>query len=176
MKIKEYLTDKQIMDVIDEVAVKQATKPYGIYSIPDLRQQIKLICWQKISEFDPTKRKTKDIAQALENWLSSISRNRLINLHRDVMGSNKRFKSDTDFTFERRKKLNEPVSIDAVDITYYIEQLDDINFKDSFQRIITQLSVENLDVLEAVLSGEKIPTLYRKKLYSNIEEILNAGK
>ena len=177
MKIYKFLSEEEVIEVIDNVARKQSTKPHGVHGIEDLRQHVKLLCWKVLPDFDPVKQKKKgNASQALENWLSRIAKNRLINLYRDTTGSiNRKFKKDTEFTYQHRKGLMEPIPIDKVTDEPTVAFEDTIDFKTNFEKIKNELSQENLDILDAVLSGEKIPAYYRKKLLLQIQEILNGN-
>lgn len=169
----KYLSEKDIMEVIDEVALKCSTRPHSIYDIDDLKQYVSILCWQKLPDFNVNKRKTDTAKQALMNWLSRIAYNRLINLHRDMLGAgSKKFKKDTDFSQQQRKALLEPISLSACDeidkLSYEINIIDD----NKILYITTKLTLEYIDVLDSILSGERVPSQYKNKLFNEIRRIL----
>lgn len=174
MEVFKYITESDVMEVIEEVALKCSTRPHSIYGIDDLKQHVRILCWQKLPEFDLSKKKTNKAKQALMNWLSNIAHKRLINLHRDMMGAaHKTFKKDTDFSKIQRKNLMEPVSLEESDevnsITYDVSYIDI-----SLLNIISsELSDEYIEILDRLLSGLKIPSYYRRKLECAVNEVIN---
>lgn len=156
------------------MAENHKNKEFGIFDQDDIKQQTRLICWQKVNEFDFTRRKAKNAEQALENWLNRVVSNRLKNLYRDnVKGYNKQFKSDCgEIDKKKRESLLNPASLsDIIEDGFY--DIDNLENKEVVDMIINNLTAENIDILDAMFSGENIGSYYKKKLFENIRVILD---
>lgn len=171
-KIFSLLPENKIIAVIDKVAHFYKNKGFLYFDSVDIEQQAKLICWNKINEFDPRRKKIDNIEEALEHWLNRIVSNRLKNLYRDHVGIVHRdFKRDTEFTKECRINLLNPVNI-AESYNLCDIDLNSTEFKELLQIIVDNIDHELFDVLEALLSGENIGDYYKKKLFIEVTKIL----
>lgn len=173
MDILSVLSEEEILVIIDRVALKQSKKPHGIYGIDDLQQFSRMVCWTKLPQFDFSRRKEAEIPKALENWLSRVIKNRLINLHRDTSKDfDKPFKKDADeFQVNVRNSLLKPISLSVVSSDAVVEDHDFQNI--NYMRSITKcLDEEYIEILDCYLSGFSIPSYYRDKLLKKIKTII----
>ena len=109
----------------------------------------------------------------MENWLNSVVSNRLKNFYRDNWQAQQRVsKFDTDlFVAEKRKSLKNPVNIDDIDPNLIIQEEFKADYN-KFKKIVTYLDSEMFDILDSLLSGEKVQCYYKNKLINRIEEIM----
>lgn len=168
------MTEQEILEIIDRVARKQSTKPHGIYSVEDLQQFSRMVCWTKLHQFDFSRGKTKDIPKALENWLSKVVKNRLVNLHRDTSKEfDKPFKNDiNECQLQIRNNLLRPLSLEILSESDAAKEYDFDNVH-TLRNITRHLDDEHIEILDCYLSGFAIPAYYRNKLLKKIKVIVS---
>lgn len=172
--IKQKMKKDDIAKIIQKVAKNHANKHFSIYDHDDIMQQTAIICWQKLSDFDFKKVKEKDPSKALENWLNKVASNRLKNFFRDNYQNKKKvFKNDFQESDKlKRESLLSPLYLGGTTIDLGKLDVENIYVKEILNNISDMLEEEYLDVLEALLNGERINSYYKKRLQNNIETIL----
>lgn len=80
MTTKTNPLSQEVMNTIEKLATKHSSKPFGFYEKEDLYQEVWVICLEKLDTYRPEEGR-------LENYLSKVVRNQLINLY------NARYKS-----------------------------------------------------------------------------------
>ena len=76
MKIPEGMTEEEVLETIETVAVRLAGRfKFGYHTIEDMRQQARMYAWQGLDTYDNMR--------PLENFLWTHVRNRLFNFKRD---------------------------------------------------------------------------------------------
>lgn len=76
MQIPKNLTEKEVLDTIDNIANRLAARfRFGYYSIEDMKQEARLEAWKGLQKYDGVR--------PLENFLWTHVRNRLFNLKRN---------------------------------------------------------------------------------------------
>lgn len=167
------ITEKEIIEVIQNVAKNHRNKAFDYHTEDDIEQEASIIAWSKLSEFVPARGKSKNIKQSLENWLNTVVSRRLKNFYRDkFLVPQKSLKSDKSTTEQsKRTNLMHPLNIE--DISDETFKVFDNNYFDKyeFKYIIENLSFEMLDILEAILSGQNIKCYYRNKLLEKIKKL-----
>lgn len=149
---------------------------FGMYDSSDIFQEAILIGLEKLDSYDPTK--------PLENYLSVVIRNRLINLKRD-----NHYKSEPkDCTQEEydewarrnahKKNLIEPLPMDSIKDEHEksmwckIDFINDFSAKEIFQLIDDKLPIELRADFLRLKQGAKIPKNRKDKVEQHIITIL----
>lgn len=170
IKIKG-LSETKVIEICDKVAKNHQQKQFESFTEEDIYQQAWVIILEKIDEFTDKKIKEDNIEQALENFLNSIVSNRLSNFYRDkyVVKIRKR-KNDSDTEHLTRLSLSFPINI--ADTEERADDKNDLVLYEKYIDILFQnLSDDGFDILESILSGEKISGYYKQKLLNEIKEI-----
>lgn len=170
------LIQSQVIDICTKVAKNHNNKSFSYFESDDIEQQAWIIILDKIGEFDPSKGTTNNIEQSLENWLNTIVSRRLSNFYRDKFKvPQKQLKSDkSEYDQVKRQNLMKPLDISYVsDVSENNDIVSRLVDGELWQTIIAQLSPEYLDILDSILSGEKINCYYKNKLIIQIKNIMD---
>lgn len=157
------LSYEQVINVITKVVQNHKNKTFGNYTSEDIMQQAWIIILEKLPAFDSSKSKDKNIEKGLENWLNTVVSNRLHNFYRDKYLVHK----------NKDKNLISPLSINAsnTDFLAVFYNQDNHESNEMIDKIISQLDIFMLEILESLLSGENLCFYYRNRLYNKIKEI-----
>lgn len=175
----EGISEDDFITICQKVAKNHSAKIFDYHSSDDIEQQIWTIILQQIDQFDIDRIKHSNVKQGLENWLNGVVSKRLKNYYRDTFAtkqqSRKTDKSEQELI--QRRSLQHPVSIFEVgDITDNLDILTNIEYKDVWDFTISLLSNDQIEVLDAVLSGEIIPQYYKVKLSLIMRDIIEEYK
>lgn len=174
IKIKG-LSEQEIIDIGNKVAFNHSAKKFDYHNEDDIYQQVWIIILQQIDQFQPDRINSNNIKQGLENWLNGVVSKRLKNFYRDNFAikqqSRKTDKNESETI--KRKSLQHPVAICEVgEIIQNLNILDDIEFYDIWDFIVKELTWEEVDVLDAILSGEIVPQYYKTKLSLKLKDLI----
>ena len=165
------LSESEVIEIITMVVKNHRNKVFGIYEQRDIEQEAWIIALEKMHNFNFEKAKQKNIKKAFECWLNTVISNRLTNLFRDKyivpQRGLKSDKSEVDQT--KRVNLMHPIDISSTSDST-LKTVDFIDF-DGIKEIVSKLDNDNLDILDSILSGEKINCYYRNKLLKSINKI-----
>lgn len=166
------LNESEVIEIITMVVKNHKNKVFGIYDQKDIEQEAWIIALEKMGSFNFEKAKQKDIKKAFECWLNAVISNRLANLFRDKyivpQRSLKSDKSDVDQT--KRINLMHPIDISSTSDSNLKTNFVSFDFNE-IKDIVDKLDSDNLDILDSILSGEKINCYYRNKLLKSINKI-----
>ena len=173
-KITEILGQDEITRIVNKVGDNHRKKAFAHYTASDISQQAKLICLEKLKDFDHTKIKTTNLKQALENTVVS---NRLKNLFRDNVGVHyKKYKKEaTDGPKQKRINLLNPIDISST-YDHELVFISDFTTGDLFKYLLRNLNEEDIDILECLLSGDKVDASTKNKLMVKVISILENNK
>lgn len=160
------LNYEQILEVVTKVVQNHKNKTFGNYTPDDIMQQAWIIILEKLPLFDGSKSKDKNLEKGLENWLNTVVSNRLHNFYRDKCLVQK----------NKDKNLSSPLSINSTntDFLSVIINMDMMESKEIINKIIDELDVYMIDILESLLSGEYLCFYYRNRLNNKIKDILES--
>lgn len=169
------LSEERVIQICDKVAKNHQQKKFDYFTEDDIYQEAWIIILEKIDEFTEKKIKETNIEQALENFLNSVVGNRLSNFYRDrYVVKIRRKKSDTDCDHTIKLSLSSPSDISLIqELCDYNESVHD--FEEYTQKIFSQLTDESFEVLESILSGQKVSRYYKQKLWDEIRDINNVN-
>lgn len=173
MSIKiEGLSKKQIHEIITKVAKNHRSKSFGSYTSDDIENQSWIIALEKLSEFNPSRRKTKDLGKSLEHWLNAVVARRLANFYRDkyLVPLQIKKRDVNPGLYRDRQNLFYPKSIN--DVGDLIESSH--NFEDGtfFSELLSYLTTDEKDILDSLLSGETLNAYYKSKIIRRINEFM----
>lgn len=154
------MTDLEIFEVIEKVAENHKNKSFDCHSPEDIKNQVWVIALEKRGDFIYSRAKNKDPKLAFESWLNVVISNRLKNFHRD----------------KKKKNPENCISINA--LTNCVELISNDYFltSETWVKIKFLLSDESIEILDSVLSGEKVNSYYKQKLFKEIEKCLAEQK
>lgn len=157
------LDKKTINEIIAKVARNHISKAFDYYEQEDIEQEVWVIALQKLGDFDFEKSTVVDEAQALERFLNTVVSNRLKNLYRDkhVVPS----KGNTS-------NFCTPFGIDDLSFDLVIKKSFDGATNEIGILILNNIEPHEFIILEALLSGERIPSYYKSKLKKAVKKIL----
>jgi len=169
------LTEEQVIDIVSKVANNHKNKHFGYFTSEDIIQEVWAIALDRLKEFDYNRGKESNIEKALEHFLNNVIARRLSNLYRDhYVVPQRQLKSDkSDYDQVKRINLMHPVNISDLSeesIGSFIEYTFD---NDHWYYIIHHLSEENIDILDALLSAEKVSCYYKNSLLRSINGLIN---
>jgi DNA-directed RNA polymerase specialized sigma24 family protein len=161
------MTQEQIHQVIQKVAKNHRNKSFGYFTEEDIEQEVWIIALKKISRFEEQKGKHKDPMKSLEHWLNKVVSTRLKNLYRDEFVVPQRLHT------AKSNNLISPMNFDDVgelqDLSDFFSSLEN---KELWLLIIKDLNDYDIDILDAILSGENIGSYYKSKIINKIRKIL----
>jgi DNA-directed RNA polymerase specialized sigma24 family protein len=169
------LSEQEIAAIILKVAENHKNKTFANYTAEDIKQCVCLIAWEKLEDFDFSKARAGNEAQALENWLNTVASNRLINLKRDkyLTPQKKRRTDKSEADLQKRVNLSHPLSINDLEgVDFLYNDIDCTETKELLEKVISELCDDDRDVLYALLAGEEINNYYKKKLMTSIQDII----
>ena len=154
------MSKEEIYEVITKVAKNHCKKKFAYLTEDDIENKAWEIALKQLPEFVVSKGKAKNPAKSLEHWLNAVVSNRLKNYYRD------------EFEVKNKSQIVSPVSLDTTMDTPDLNiGFVDIYNSEFWNLIIRNLSDNYLDILEAILSGEKVNTYYKNKLQTKIKVI-----
>lgn len=170
----EGLSKADITEVIHKVASNHKNKDFDIHTPEDIEQEVWCIVLSTLSSFNITRSTTTNPKEALERWLNTVVSRRLANFYRDrSIVPHKVIQTDNNETSKQKRiNLMHPIDIDALmdeDMVVYIENILD---NECWRFVIDRLDNELMDILDSILSGEKIVCYYKNKLLHKIQNIL----
>jgi hypothetical protein len=153
------------MEVMTKVVKNHRNKAFGIYTEDDIEQEAWTIILEKLPDFAYDRSKVKDVKKSLEHWLNTILSNRLKNLFRDKFLVPQRM-----IPSKKERPANNLLS--PLDIqfamedssTHYLESMDN----EFWEFLLREIPVPFLDILESLMSGERINCYYKGKLSEQI--------
>lgn len=154
------ISKEEIYEIITKVAKNHRNKKFLYLTEEDIEYKAWEIALEQIQDFNVKRGKVENPKKCLEHWLNAVVSNRLKNYYRD------------EFEVKKKSKV-----MSASSLTYDVDVHDtnDLAFtfenKELWDLIISNLSANYLDILDAVLSGEKISPYYKTKLQSKIRTI-----
>lgn len=163
------LTKNEIYEVITKVAANHENKHFGPYTKEDIRQECWIIALNKLPEFEVSKRKNHDIKNALENWLNTIMSRRLANFFRDkfVVPMQIKKKDSHPSLYNEKKSLFFPSPLEE---SSSIINYDYLSSNDDFLKaLVAYLDPHQVDILDAILSGENVNLYYKTKLLNAVK-------
>lgn len=169
MHIIKDLSKDKIYEIAEKVAENHKNKAFGLYSSEDIKQQVWQIILEQLPGFNHSRGKVKKPEEALERWLNRVVSNRLKNFYRDrhtVPNKNCQTVNQTDYMKDSGNVVER--SIDNL--------MEEVVSNEYWAKIKSSLDENDMDILEALLSGEKINTYYKNKLFSKIKGILKCLK
>jgi DNA-directed RNA polymerase specialized sigma24 family protein len=169
------LNPQDYIDVLSKVAKNHRSKSFDYHTEDDIEQESYLIALSKLKEFVPSRGKSDNLNQSLENWLNTVVSRRLKNFYRDkYVVPQKSLKSDRNLN-EQSNRVNLMHPLNLHDISDESFKFIDTKYVDNdiWITIINALDDDMKDVLEAILSGQTIKCYYRNKLYRCIKSILS---
>lgn len=167
------LTETQVTEIINKVAENHKQKSFDYHSSEDIFQKVWEIVLEKLPFFELDRGLYDDPQKCLEHWLNTVVSRRLSNYKRDTFDvKQKARKNDkSPKEVETRKSLAYPVELNVITENCLGVYDDDIINNEYIKIIWESLEPKHRDILDAVLSGEKIQAYYRNQLANAIREI-----
>lgn len=160
------LTKEEILEVIHKVALNHQAKKFDYHTEEDIYQEVWVICWSKMEEFNPDRGTTTKQAQALENWLNRVVATRLANFYRDNFGvKHRKLKCDKSETeHQKRINLSHPIDLSfASEVSQLLPH--SVNYTEELWQYILSCADKHIsELLQSILSGEHLNSYYRLKL------------
>lgn len=170
------LTEAEIIEVIDKVAQNHSKKAFSYYTSSDIKQEVWRIALEKLIEFSLEKsRHPLNPKKALEHFLNTVMARRLSNLYRDkYLVPQKALKSDRSESDQRKRvNLMHPLDINEISESNIRSINGDVLESEIWAIVNKNLNDEEFDILDALLSGERINCYYKNKLLTQINKILD---
>lgn len=170
------LTEVEIQEVILKVAHNHKNKDFGYFTEEDIIQEASIIALEQLPNFVDTRAAHgKDTKKALESWLNVVLSTRLSNLYRDKFIVPQRDSKKRKSHNPSRRQLFNPgvfdASLDFPDTTF------DFQFTDELLEVLkSNMTTEELVVLECEINGEILPQYYRNKLKRKILQLCHASR
>lgn len=163
------LTKTEIYEIITKVATNHENKYFGFYTKEDINHECWLIALNKLPEFEVSKRKNQDIKGALENWLNTILSRRLANFFRDkfVVPTQIKKKESHPSVYNQKKSLFFPSPLEESSSIINYDYLSNNN--DFLKALVINLDPYQVDILDAILSGETVNLYYKNKLFNAVK-------
>lgn len=168
------LNKQQIEQIVNKVAENHKNKSFDCHDSDDIIQEVWYIALKALPSFDINKIKiNNNIEQALENWLNTVVSRRLANFYRDSYSIKQKAKRDdvTAFDTQKRINLNNPIELSLL-TTIDIEDKKNYHSITELYKILKDLTAEDYEILDSILSGQKINTYFKNKLIGKIKELL----
>jgi len=163
MQIKG-ISSEEFIEIVNKVADNHSHKGFAYYTSDDIKQEVWCIVLEAINGFDVKRGKVKDVKKALEHWLNTIVARRLVNLYRDKYIVPHKSKNHN---------LLEPYDIAIIGDLDHLKISYDLIESEYWEIIKKYLNLEEWFILEALMSGEKIPSYCRIRLKKKIMSILS---
>ena len=168
MRIPNGMTEQEVLDVIEKLSKKFASRfKFAYYEPDDIKQECFLIALDGLSRYDGS--------TPLINFLSVHMRNRLLSLKRDKFS--RREKESTRYDKSKRY-LAQPIDIDEVNHENEPSMWVDINLLDKMitaeqmAKIDRELEIEYRMNFLRLLSGKSLTKFQRDRVVNRIIEIL----
>jgi hypothetical protein len=174
--IKKRIKYEDIHDIV-EYLVKTKSYPYafGCWTPDDIAQEIRLICFQKIKHFDPTRveedRWKNFFGRCVDNALKNLKRDNYLRtsppVRVDIDGMTPsevlEFKKTEDYArwkrfqsnLQRKLKILHPIPIDALGDTIKHNRLEaELEYKDLEKHVVDSIAPELKEPLRNMLDGK----------------------
>lgn len=170
------LTEDEILEIMQKIAHIHRTKTFDYYTSDDIEQEVFIIILSNIQDFSKERTKNPDepAALLLEKFLNKIVSNRLKNLYRDkFLVKMRALKTDkNDAELQKRINLAHPLNIDDVSTGHLSETSDIVLEEECWKIVLSNLTDEDMEILDCIMGGEKVTQYYKQKLHNSIIKIL----
>lgn len=184
MKIPRSLTERQVLEVIEEIVTKLSPKlKFGFYDMEDIQQEGRIRAMTTgLETFDDTRFTDAEMAKALERFLRIHVTTRMKNFMRDNMGrSEKPINPDRVENWEkvnkRRRNIMRPASIHEISHEFHgfplqTSAVEEIHHTHLMDLINKNLPIELRTDFLRMCDGVRIPKPRQSKVREAIAEII----
>lgn len=184
MKIPRSLTERQVLEVIEEIVTKLSPKlKFGFYDMEDIQQEGRIRAMTTgLETFDDTRFTDAEMVKALERFLRIHVTTRMKNFMRDNMGrSEKPINPDRVENWEkvnkRRRNIMRPASIHEISHEFHgfplqTSAVEEIHHTHLMDLINKNLPIELRTDFLRMCDGVRIPKPRQSKVREAIAEII----
>lgn len=190
------ITYEDIEDIVEYlVRTKSYSSSFGCWAPDDIAQEIRIICFQKISDFDssryPRERWKNFFGRCVDNALKNLKRDNylrpsklgLIKLETMSFDEVSKFKDSDEYekwkTFQiklqRKLRILHPIPIDVLgDTIKHCKLQEELEYNDLERHVVNSIAPELRDSLQKMLNGQThiVPQKDKRKIQAFVKKLL----